>query len=170
MLLLHHHQFHLLQGFVLAAQNTQDKAEKGKYMFWHKSFGLLAAGLLGPRLIARFTSKSPGPIIGANTMEHLAGSLSHIAMLGFAIVLPVSGVIMGTFSGFGLPFFFTTIPSLRKEPDVAKQAYNIHKQAGQIFEYFIPLHVAGAFYHVFRGHTIFARISFIGSKAAPKVK
>ena len=159
-------------GFVLAAQNTKDKDEKTKFMYYHKSFGLLAAGLLGPRLVVRLMSKGPGPIVGANAMEHLAGNLSHLAMYGFAIVLPVSGVIMGTFSGFGMPFFFTTIPSLRKEPAIAKQAFGIHKQAGQIFEYFIPLHVAGALYHVARGHTIFARIIGFGgaAKAVPKVK
>jgi cytochrome b561 len=149
----------------LQAQNTKDKALKTKYMFWHKSFGLLAAGLLGPRVLARVLSKSPGPVVGANAIEATAGSLGHLAMYGFAFVLPVSGVIMGAFSGFGLPFFYTTIPSIEKKPDIAKQAYEIHKIAGQVFEYFVPIHVGGALYHVFRGHSVFARITGLGNAA-----
>lgn len=151
---------------MLAAQNTKDKTEKANYMFYHKSFGLLAFGLLGPRLVARLTSKSPGPVVGASAIEHAGASLSHLAMYGFAIFLPVSGVVMGAYSGFGLPFFYTTIPSIEKKPPVAKQAYELHKIAGQVLEYFVPLHVAGAFYHVFRGHTIFARILGSGGNAA----
>eukprot|EP01040_Poterioochromonas_malhamensis_P006313 gene6313-6795_t len=160
-------------GFVLAAQNTKDKKEKGDYMFYHKSFGLLAFGLLGPRLLVRLTSKVPGAVVGANAVEAVAGKLGHLAMYSFAIFLPVSGVVMGAYSGFGLPFFYTTLPSISKEPAIAKQAYELHKIAGQIFEYLIPIHVGGAFYHVFRGHTIFGRIlpGLSGAaKTAPKVK
>ena len=36
-------------AFVLLAQNTKVKEAKGRYMFLHKSCGLLAAGLLFPR-------------------------------------------------------------------------------------------------------------------------
>lgn len=145
-------------GFVLAAQNTKDKKEKGDYMFYHKSFGLLGFGLLGPRIIVRLISKVPGPVVGANAVEAIGGKLGHIAMYAFGIFLPVSGVVMGAYSGFGLPFFYTTFPSIKKEPAIAKQAYELHKTAGQIFEYLVPLHVGGAFYHVLRGHTIFGRI------------
>ena len=127
-------------------------------MFYHKSFGLLAAGLLVPRLAARFLSKTPGPIQGATALERIGGSLGHLAMYGFAIALPVTGVVMGSYSGFGLPFFWTTIPSIGKDPSLAKPAYEYHKIAGDLFEKFVLLHVAGAGWHFFRGHTIFARI------------
>ncbi len=162
--------YFFIQGSVLYAQNTTDKKEKADAMFQHKSFGLLAAGLLVPRLLARFASKSPGPVIGASAIENVGGNISHLVMYAFAIVLPVTGVVMGSFSGFGLPFFYTTFPSIRKEPAIAKQAYEIHKLVGQAFEYFIPVHVGGAFYHVFRGHKVFARIAGIGNSASKAVK
>jgi cytochrome b561 len=60
-------------------------------MYYHKSFGALAFGLLFPRLIFRLTSKLPGPVVGANRIEELGATLSHYAMYGFIIVLPVSG-------------------------------------------------------------------------------
>jgi cytochrome b561 len=56
-------------GSVLKAQDTKDKVEKQSLMFYHKSFGLLAFGLLFPRLLLKFTSKDPGPVVGANSLE-----------------------------------------------------------------------------------------------------
>ena len=56
---------------MLKAQDTKDKKEKGNLMFYHKSFGLLAGGLLVPRLLMTLTSKAPGHVIGANTLEVL---------------------------------------------------------------------------------------------------
>lgn len=153
-------------GFVLGAQNTKDKKQKGDYMYYHKSFGLLAFGLLFPRVFFRLTSKAPGPIEGASDLAKLGATLSHYMLYGFAVGLPVTGVAMGAYSGFGLPFFFTTIPSIDKKPDIAKPAYEYHKKLGQAFEYFVPLHVAGAAYHVVAGHSIVARILGGAAKAA----
>lgn len=155
-------------AYVLLAQNTEDKAVKGRYMFLHKSCGLLAAGLLLPRLFIRATSLSPGPLKGPITkIEEIASKISHAALYGLMIVLPVTGVSMGYFSGFGLPFFFTTIPGASKEdkrPDISKQAFGIHKLAGQALEYLVPLHIFAALGHVARGHGIFSRILSVTSK------
>jgi cytochrome b561 len=66
---------------------------------------------------------------------------------------------MGYYGGKGLPFFFTTIKGAETaRPDIAKQAYSNHKLAGQIFEYLVPLHVAGAAFHVLKGQKILSRI------------
>jgi cytochrome b561 len=144
---------------VLLAQNTKDKAEKGKYMFLHKSLGLLAFALLTPRIFFRVTSQTPAAIAGAHAVEHLLAKISHGIMYAFIIFMPVSGVAMGYFGGNGLPFFFTTIPgATAKKPEIAKPAYEWHKKAGVIFEYLVPLHIAGALGHYARGHTIFSRI------------
>eukprot|EP01031_Cornospumella_fuschlensis_P029714 gene29714-35873_t len=113
-------------GLVLLAQNTQDKKDKGNYMFYHNSFGLLAAGLLAPRLLLRITSKTPGPVVN----QRPTGDWH-------------------AYFGFGLPSFYTTIPSIEKKPEIAKQTYNIHKLMGQAFEYAVPLH-AGALQRVVR--------------------
>ncbi len=150
------------------AQKQEDKTEKQKAMFLHKSFGLMAFILLGPRLIARFVSKSPAPIVGSSGLEITAAKAGHVALYGLAIALPVSGVVMGSFSGFGLPFFYTTIPSIKKDPSIAKPAFEFHKLAGQAIEYMIPLHIGSAFYHVLKGQVIFGRILGFLNKT-PKV-
>jgi cytochrome b561 len=152
-------------GLVLAAQNTQDKKQKGDLMFYHKSFGLAAFGLLFPRLLLRATSKLPGGVPGASTLEHTAAALSHYALYGFIVFLPVSGVVMGLYGGNGLPFFYKTFPAFeQKNKELAGAAYKYHKLAGQALEYFVPLHIGGAFWHSVRGHSIFARIVGTGTK------
>ena len=124
--------------------------------------------LIFPRVALRLLNKSPGHIPGAHVVEKIGATASHYALYGLALFLPISGVAMGYFGGNGLPFFYTTYPSPPKEerkPDLAKQAYNYHKIAGQALEYLVPLHIAGAFWHVARGHTIFPRVlSVFGKK------
>lgn len=118
-------------------------------------------GLLVPRLLIRLLSKTPSGIIGVNSIEKLLADASHIIMYGFVIALPVSGGIMGLMGPFGLPLFdlYTfTLPAQYRVKQAAGKAYEFHKVAGQALEYFVLLHISGAFYHVFRGHTIFSRI------------
>lgn len=147
-------------GTVLAAQQVKGK-QKGDLMFIHKSLGTLAGILLAPRLLIRLASsrKIPAHVPGAQ-WEIWAGTFSHLAMYAFTIVMPVTGIAMGYFGGKGLPFFVTTIPGAEKaNGGIAKQAFGIHKQAGQFFEYFVPVHVgAVAFQFAVKGRNILPRM------------
>jgi cytochrome b561 len=150
---------------VLLAQNTTDKAEKGKLMFIHKSCGVTAALLLGPRIAVRLMSRSPGPLAGNHAIENILGSISHFVLYGLITVLPVTGVLMGYYGGNGLPFWYTTIPGAEKgktDPSIAKPAFQYHKLAGQALEYIVPLHIGATAVHAFRGQKILSRILPIG--------
>jgi cytochrome b561 len=61
----------------------------------HSSFGTLSLCLLFPRIAVRLASKVPAPPAGNWYMQCLGG-ISHIAMYGFAVGLPVTGFAMGT--------------------------------------------------------------------------
>lgn len=147
-------------GSALAAQQTKGK-KKGDLMFIHKSLGTLAGLLLAPRLLVRLASSSklPAHVPGA-TWEIWAGHASHFALYAFTIVMPISGIAMGYFGGKGLPLFFTTIPGAEKANGaVAKQAFGIHKQAGQLLEYMVPLHVGAiGFQLAVKGRNILPRM------------
>jgi cytochrome b561 len=151
-------------AYVNLAQNTKDKDAKMNYMFMHKSFGTLAAGLMLPRLALRLASKAPGPLTNA-AWEQMLAKASHAAMYGFLIAMPATGVAMGYFGPKGLPFFTTTLPGMdaakRKEigaGKIAGQAFKIHKLLGQPMEILFAAHLTGVGYHIARGHGIFARI------------
>lgn len=146
-------------AFVQAAKNTKGKM-KGDMMFYHKSCGTLAFGLLFPRLLFRLTSKIPAPASDVQ-WQQWAAKLGHLGMLSAAIILPTTGVAMGYFGGKGLPFFYTTIPGAPEESrdgNIAKNAFKIHGYAGLALEYMLFFHVGAAGFHLLKGHPILARI------------
>ncbi|CAB9506667.1 Prokaryotic cytochrome b561 [Seminavis robusta] len=155
-------------GTVLKAQDAP-KSEKGTWMHRHKSLGLLTGMIVLPRVAYRLGNmaayKVKG-IPGVSDVEHKAASLTHYALYGFMTVMPATGIAMGYFGGKGLPFFGTTFGGIVSTDDtkarngsIAKNSFKIHKQLGTYGKFVVPLHVAGAFQHFFRGHTIFARVN-----------
>uniref|UniRef100_A0A6B2LKS5 Cytochrome b561 bacterial/Ni-hydrogenase domain-containing protein n=1 Tax=Arcella intermedia TaxID=1963864 RepID=A0A6B2LKS5_9EUKA len=147
-------------GTAKAAQNTKVDAEKAKYMWVHKSLGLMMAGLIVPRAVLRVMTRDPRPLPGP-TVQHYAGALSHGVLYFLMAGLPLSGIVMGYFSGRGLPFFWTSIPGAAKpQGDIAKRAFFLHQKMGQALEIMTILHVsAAAIYHkLIMRHSIFKRI------------
>jgi cytochrome b561 len=73
----------------------------------HKSLALIVLALLPVRIGARYLSKAklPKPLPGSK-LEHLAATVSHYSLYAAMTVMPLTGVTMGYYSGFGLPFFF----------------------------------------------------------------
>jgi 1,2-dihydroxy-3-keto-5-methylthiopentene dioxygenase len=145
-------------AFIKLVQNTKDPKEKVKYMFWHKSCGTLAAGLLVPRLAIRAMTKTP-PEFSKVLWEKTAAKLGHYALYGYLAFMPLSGVAMGYYGGKGLPFFFTTIPGAKETNGAnAKFAYQWHKKLGWYLDFVILGHIGGAAYHTAMGHKILPRI------------
>ena len=90
----------------------------------------------------------------------MAGSLSHTVLYAFMTVMPATGIAMGYYGGKGLPFFTTTIPGAEQvNGDIAKQAFQLHKQVGTYGKYLVPLHAGAATMHFARGQKIFTRIN-----------
>ena len=148
-------------ALVQAKNYTDDKKMKGRYMFWHKSMGLLMGLCFVPRLAIRLTSKAP-KLPEGNALEHGLANISHLTLYGLMAFMPLSGIAMGYFGGKGLPFFFTTIPGATKEqknPKIAKNAYKYHKQFGQFFEYVRPIAYWSGWISLSRGQNILTRIN-----------
>ena len=137
----------LAQSYNFKGNTAGDKANIGYYMRLHKSFGLMMACLIVPRILVRRGSALPPAVVGA-AWEHMLAKIGHYSLYGFMLLLPISGVTMGIFGGKGLPFFSYTIPGLSKPvPTVAKYAFKTHKKAGQIFPYVVGTHVGAVGYH-----------------------
>ena len=149
-------------GLVNYAQYLKGK-EKMNIMFYHKSFGLLAAGLIAPRILVRLASKVPSPIPGS-TLEMLAARVTHAALYGFMLFMPISGIAMGYYGGKGLPFFYTTVPGAEKaDGAIAKQSFELHKLVGHYGQYLIPAHIGAVGFHLIaKGKNIMPRILSAG--------
>jgi cytochrome b561 len=146
-------------GCVQGAIYTKDKKLKGDLMFYHKSFGLLSLGFLFPRLALRAVSKIPEHLPGP-AWELISAKVTHGLLYAFMIIMPISGTIMGYYSGKGLPFFWKTLDGAPKaDGATAKQAFQIHKQVGSYLQYVVPLHAGAVGYHfIVKGKNILPRI------------
>ena len=117
-------------GCVLKAQQSP-KEEKGKWMFRHKSLGLLTGIVVAPRVAYRLLSAQSynvEKILGTSAAEHSFAKATHFLLYGFMTVMPISGIAMGYYGGNGLPFFWTTIPGIVKTEDNKKRSGQIAKQ------------------------------------------
>lgn len=128
-------------------KEQRTKGAIGKHMRNHKSWGLLAGGLLLPRLALRVATKAP-PHLPGNILEKLGGTVSHMYLYAMMTIMPVTGIAMGYYGGKGLPFFGYTIPGAsEKNGKLAGQAFKVHKALGPFLEYFMPIHVGAVGYH-----------------------
>ena len=150
---------------VLICQQSP-KEEKGKWMWRHKSLGLLTGLVVAPRLGYRLINSAKfkvGHPTGTGPIEGKLADLSHLALYGFMTIMPASGIAMGYYGGKGLPFFFTTIPGAQtKNGDIAKQSFSIHKTLGTYGKYLIPIHIGGAMKHSLAGNAIWRRVNPFG--------
>jgi len=153
-------------GSVLQAQQAP-KEEKGKWMWRHKSLGLLTGMIVVPRVGYRLFNRSAYKVLPleGSKIEHMAADAVHIGLYAFMTIMPATGIAMGYYGGKGLPFFWTTLPGITKTPEnkketgkIAGQSFKIHKTLGTYGKFLIPLHVGGAFTHVLKGQPIFSRI------------
>uniref|UniRef100_A0A7S2YPH7 Cytochrome b561 bacterial/Ni-hydrogenase domain-containing protein n=1 Tax=Entomoneis paludosa TaxID=265537 RepID=A0A7S2YPH7_9STRA len=155
-------------GCVMKAQDSP-KSEKGKWMYRHKSLGLLTGMIVAPRLGYRLLSRSSYNVLelkGNSSAENFLGKAGHYLLYGFMTVMPATGIAMGYFGGAGLPFFFTKFSAIKKTDEnkastgaIAKNAFQVHKQLGVYGKYLIPVHASAAFLHYFRGQAIFTRVN-----------
>ena len=150
---------------VLIAQQAP-KEDKGTWMFRHKSLGLLTGMIVAPRLGYRLLNAAKykvGHPAGTSKIEGHVADISHLALYGFMIGMPVTGTIMGYYGGKGLPFFWTTLDgATTANGKLAGQAYSIHKTMGTYGKFLIPIHIGGAVKHSLTGNAIWSRINPFG--------
>jgi superoxide oxidase len=156
-------------GAVLKAQSVP-KEEKGKWMFRHKSMGLLVGMIVAPRVAYRMLSRSSynvSKLEGNSSTENVLAKAGHYALYVFMTFMPATGIAMGYYGGNGLPFFYKTIAGAKPTDDetkksnggIAKKAFNIHKTMGVYGKYLVPIHAGAAVWHWQRGQNIFYRIN-----------
>ncbi len=149
-------------GTVLKAQQAP-KEDKGKWMFRHKSLGLLTGMIVAPRVAYRIMGRSGYNVIGlpgTSSTESVLAKAGHAFLYVFMTVMPATGIAMGLYGGKGLPFFWTTFAGFEQtNGTIAKNTFQIHKQLGVYGKYMIPVHAGAAVMHATRGQAIFARMN-----------
>lgn len=119
------------------------------YFNLHKSIGVTILGLIVIRVLWRVTHKPPALLSSYKVWERkLATGVHHLLYL-LMIALPVSGVIMATYSKYGIKWFgYPLIKGL--DNNAARESFKeIHELIGIVILVMLILHIAGALKHHF---------------------
>ncbi len=119
------------------------------YFNLHKSIGVTILGLIIIRVLWRVTHRPPALLSSYKVWERkLATGVHHLLYL-LMIALPVSGVIMATYSKYGIKWFgYPLIKGL--DNNAARESFKeIHEFIGIVILVMVILHIAGALKHHF---------------------
>jgi cytochrome b561 len=119
------------------------------YFNLHKSIGVTILGLIIIRVLWRVTHRPPALLSSYKVWERkLATGVHHLLYL-LMIALPVSGVIMATYSKYGIKWFgYPLIKGL--DNNAARESFKeIHEFIGIVILVMLILHIAGALKHHF---------------------
>lgn len=118
----------------------------------HKSFGLTVLGLTALRLGWRFYSGRPEPEPGSPRWQDRIAALTHGALYGLLIAIPLSGWWFNSASGFPLRWFgLVALPKLGGfDPQLKEFAKQTHGFLFFTLAALVAVHAAAALYHHYR--------------------
>lgn len=146
-------------GFVQVAARSKGTTKK-HYMALHKGSGFLMLLAVLARVILRFFSDIPPRFPGPRGLQLLEGA-SHHALYAVLILMPLSGITYGYYSGTGVPFLRAAKP-YPDNPDLktAKRAIDLHTRLGRFLEYaLLPFHFLASAYHYKNGRGVVRRVT-----------
>jgi len=145
--------FHwLLAGLILALLAFGlylDNAKIGiseLYLYgWHKALGLLTFSLIVLRLVWTIRSPKPKPLGPENWQSKFADQ-THRFLYAMMLVMPLSGWIASSASGFPMSFFgLFPVPAIAPASEQIEDIFfSIHGVAGKALIIALLLHLGGA--------------------------
>jgi len=114
----------------------------------HKSFGMIAVGLVVARLVARAAHGAPAhePMPG---WQLLAARISHVALYLLIVIVPLSGWAATSACCAPVNLFWTvdmTLPVARGF-DVARPIFVVHNYAAYLLMFVVLVHAGAALQH-----------------------
>ena len=125
---------------------------------WHKSVGILLALVMLLRLLWRFISPAPQPLVSHKSWERRSAALVQLALYCGIFLLILSGYLISTEDGRGIAVFgLFSVPSMgRLFANQADIAGLIHEYTAYVLISFAVLHGLAAVKHHFidKDHTL----------------
>ncbi len=112
----------------------------------HKSWGLVALGLIGLRMLWRWRHPAPPSLIGGH--EAAIARAVHHALYGLLLIAPLAGVLASQFTPYALKFFGYEIPKFGWPDEALNGVFKtVHVYSAWAIAGLVGLHVAGALKH-----------------------
>ena len=133
---------------------TMGELPRTPQYFWvytaHKSMGITILVLMVLRLSWRLYAGTPAPVPGTPKWQAAVASLTHWALYGIALAMPLSGWLYDSASGLR-PFRFFGLFDMPKlvAPDepLADAAHDAHELLFWVLVVLVVAHVGAALYH-----------------------
>ena len=112
---------------------------------WHFMLGLSVFVLVWIRLVARWRTPLLSPTPG---WTRWPAALTHLALYGLMIAMPLLGWLTLSAKGDAIPFFGLALPPLTAPNEgLTEQVQTLHQTLGGIGYWLIGLHTAAALFH-----------------------
>jgi cytochrome b561 len=119
------------------------------YFNLHKSLGVTIFALIAIRILWRITHKPPALLTSYKAMERKVATGTHHLLYLFMVAVPLTGLIMGICSKYGVKWFGLDLFKGLDNNGVREIFESAHEVVGIILLVIVALHVAGALKHKF---------------------
>ncbi|UXI69327.1 cytochrome b [Tahibacter amnicola] len=148
--------------------------QKMKIYAMHKSVGLTVLALVLLRLVWRWRDNRPADV-PMPAWQARAAHAVHVLLYGLMLVMPLSGWLYNSASGYPLRWFgMVNLPSLTGGQDAALKslAHEVHEWGFYLLAALLLAHAGAALKHHFidRDETLARMLPFLRRRTAPAVE
>lgn len=139
--------FDLFDLGIYTLQLSEPISPRTLYFNLHKSIGVTLLALIALRILWRLTHEPPALLASLQAWERKLAKAGHHLLYLLMIAVPVSGLIMASYSKYGVKWFgMPLIAGLGNEP-MRKVFVEVHEIIGIVLLAVVVLHVLGALKH-----------------------
>ena len=128
-------------------QTSDEISPRSFYFNLHKSIGVTILALIAFRVFWRITHKAPALLANYKTWERKLATGTHHLLYLLMVILPVSGVIMATYSKYGIKWFGLPLVKGLDNNAMREIFKEAHEIIGVVILLVLALHIAGALKH-----------------------
>lgn len=128
-------------------QLAEEVSPRTFYFNLHKSVGVTLLALILIRVYWRLTHQPPAFLSSIKAWEVKLANVVHNLMYVLMVIMPLSGMIMATYSKYGIVWFGIPFIEGLDHPDLRDFFKEVHEVTGIILLLLIVLHIAGALKH-----------------------
>lgn len=129
--------------------NGEEISPRSFYYNLHKSLGVTVLALIAFRMFWRITHKPPAPLASYKEIERKIAAGAHHLLYLLMFALPISGVIMASYSKYGIKWFGLPLMSGLDNKPARESWVEIHETVGIVLLVILAIHVIGALKHKF---------------------
>jgi cytochrome b561 len=130
-------------------QFAEETSARAFYFNLHKSIGVTLFALILIRIFWRITHRPPAMLPSLKAWERKLATGAHHLLYLLMVALPVSGIIMATYSKYGIKWFGLDLIQGLDDKNMREFFKESHEVIGVIILLVIILHIAGALKHQF---------------------